>query len=588
MIPDSFLEELKQRCDIESLISSYVLLKRAGRNLKGLCPFHSEKTPSFVVYPESQSFYCFGCGAGGDAISFIMRAENLEYIEAVKFLAEKAGLPMPENTAEDRTGKRRMRILEMNREAARFFQNCLVKGEDRRGLEYLLGRGMDKKMIVRFGLGYAPDSWNSLRDHLQQKGYSWEEMLDAALVTKGQSGGVYDTFRGRVIFPIIDLRGNVIGFGGRVLSSDKGPKYLNSSDTLAYKKSRNLFAMNFAKNAADKRLILCEGYMDTVSMHQAGFDNAIATLGTALTPEQARLIAHYTDEVILAYDSDEAGQKATRRAMALFDEIGVKVRVLKIEGAKDPDEYIKKNGATRFKLLLDGSSSAAEYVIARLRERHDLTTVDGKVQFLNELADFIAGLAKPVEREAYIGDLVEELGIPAEPFRQQVKSQREKKYNAEQKKQQAADLRPAAQEVEINRRDPQRARNMSAALAEDKLIAALLKNNDFYGFIRERIGPEDFVTDSNRTIFAELCRRLEENCSVSPIVFSGVLDETMMDQLSRLIADNDSLRFDREQVEDYIRRILDARMKKSNEEIGQMSREEFSDYFEMIAKKKRG
>lgn len=588
MIPDSFLEELKQRCDIESLISSYVLLKRAGRNLKGLCPFHSEKTPSFVVYPESQSFYCFGCGAGGDAISFIMRAENLEYIEAVKFLAEKAGLPMPENTAEDRTGKRRMRILEMNREAARFFQNCLVKGEDRRGLEYLLGRGMDKKMIIRFGLGYAPDSWNALRDHLQQKGYSWEEMMDAALVIKGRNGSVYDTFRGRVIFPIIDLRGNVIGFGGRVLSSDKGPKYLNSSDTLAYKKSRNLFAMNFAKNAADKRLILCEGYMDTVSMHQAGFDNAVATLGTALTPEQARLIAHYTDEVILAYDSDEAGQKATRRAMALFDEIGVKVRVLKIEGAKDPDEYIKKNGATRFKLLLDGSSSAAEYVIARLRERHDLTTVDGKVQFLNELADFIAGLAKPVEREAYIGDLVEELGIPAEPFRQQVKSQREKKYNAEQKKQQAADLRPAAQEVEINRRDPQRARNMSAALAEDKLIAALLKNNDFYGFIRERIGPEDFVTDSNRTIFAELCRRLEENCSVSPIVFSGVLDETMMDQLSRLIADNDSLRFDREQVEDYIRRILDARMKKSNEEIGQMSREEFSDYFEMIAKKKRG
>ena len=227
MIPDSFLEELKQRCDIESLISSYVLLKRAGRNLKGLCPFHSEKTPSFVVYPESQSFYCFGCGAGGDAISFIMRAENLEYIEAVKFLAEKAGLPMPENTAEDRTGKRRMRILEMNREAARFFHRCLVKGEDRRGLEYLANRGMDKKMIIRFGLGYAPDSWNALRDHLQQKGYSWEEMLDAALVIKGRNGSVYDTFRGRVIFPIIDLRGNVIGFGGRVLSSDNAQKLID-------------------------------------------------------------------------------------------------------------------------------------------------------------------------------------------------------------------------------------------------------------------------------------------------------------------------------------------------------------------------
>ena len=588
MIPDSFLEELKQRCDIESLISSYVLLKRAGRNLKGLCPFHSEKTPSFVVYPESQSFYCFGCGAGGDAISFIMRAENLEYIEAVKFLAEKAGLPMPENTAEDRTGKRRMRILEMNREAARFFHQCLVKGEDRRGLEYLANRGMDKKMIIRFGLGYAPDSWNALRDHLQQKGYSWEEMLDAALVIKGRNGSVYDTFRGRVIFPIIDLRGNVIGFGGRVLSSDKGPKYLNSSDTLAYKKSRNLFAMNFAKNAADKRLILCEGYMDTVSMHQAGFDNAVATLGTALTPEQARLIAHYTDEVILAYDSDEAGQKATRRATALFDEIGVKVRVLKIEGAKDPDEFIKKYGATRFKLLLDGSSSAAEYAIARLGERHDLTTDEGKVRFLGELANLIAGLPNPVERDIYISRWAGELGVSAEAFRQQVQSQWRKKRTAEQKKQQTADLRPAPQEVEINRKDPQRARNMSAALAEDKLIAALLKNNDFYGFIRERIGPEDFVTDSNRTIFAELCRRLEENRPVSLTAFSEVLDEALMTRLSWLIADNDSLRFDREQVEDYIRRIQSSRMKKSSEEVSQMSPDKLDDYIKKIAENKRG
>lgn len=328
--------------------------------------------------------------------------------------------------------------------------------------------------------------------------------------------------------------------------------------------------------------------MDTVSMHQAGFDNAVATLGTALTSEQARLIAHYTDEVILAYDSDEAGQKATRRATALFDEIGVKVRVLKIEGAKDPDEFIKKYGATRFKLLLDGSSSAAEYAIARLRERHDLTTDEGKVRFLGELANLIAGLPNPVERDIYISRWAGELGVSAEAFRQQVQSQWRKKRTAEQKKQQTADLRPAPQEVEINRKDPQRARNMSAALAEDKLIAALLKNNDFYGFIRERIRPEDFVTDSNRTIFAELCRRLEENRPVSLTAFSEVLDEALMTRLSWLIADNDSLRFDREQVEDYIRRIQSSRMKKSSEEVSQMSPDKLDDYIKKIAENKRG
>ena len=588
MIPDSFLEELKQRNDIESLISSYVLLKRSGRNPKGLCPFHSEKTPSFVVYPESQSFYCFGCGAGGDAISFVMRAENLEYLEAVKFLADRAGLALPENTGEDRTGKRRLRILEMNREAARFFHQCLIKGEDRRGLEYLAGRGLDPKMITRFGLGYAPESWDALREYLRSRGFSREEMIDAALVTRGRNDSAYDTFRGRVMFPIIDLRGNVIGFGGRVLTSDKGPKYLNSADTLAFKKSRNLFAMNFAKNAADKRLILCEGYMDTVSMHQAGFDNAVATLGTALTPEQARLIAHYTDEVILAYDSDEPGQKATRRATGLFDEIGVKVRVLKIEGAKDPDEFLKKYGPTRFKLLLDGSSSATEYAIARLRECSDLESDEGKVRFLGELASLLAGLPNPVERDVYINRWAGELGVSGEAFRQQVESLRRRRRSSERKKQESADLRPAAQEVEINRRDPQRSRNMQAALAEDKLIAALLKNNDFYGFVRDKIKPEDFVTDSNRTIFTELCRRLEENRPVSPTAFSGVLDEALMTRLSWLIADNDMLRFDREQVEDYIKRILACKMRKSKEEVSQMSPDKLDDYIKKIAENKRG
>ena len=409
MIPDSFLEELKQRCDIESLISSYVLLKRAGRNLKGLCPFHSEKTPSFVVYPESQSFYCFGCGAGGDAISFIMRAENLEYIEAVKFLAEKAGLPMPENTAEDRTGKRRMRILEMNREAARFFHRCLVKGEDRRGLEYLANRGMDKKMIIRFGLGYAPDSWNALRDHLQQKGYSWEEMLDAALVIKGRNGSVYDTFRGRVIFPIIDLRGNVIGFGGRVLSSDKGPKYLNSSDTLAYKKSRNLFAMNFAKNAADKRLILCEGYMDTVSMHQAGFDNAVATLGTALTMRHIRVLAkHAPKKIVYLFDGDAAGQKAADRALAFIGESisdknrnSVELLAVTLPNNQDPAEFVQAEGAQALEAVVEGALPLIEFGLERRLDSFNLDTAPGRDRALDACLAVLAPIKDTLVAKDY-------------------------------------------------------------------------------------------------------------------------------------------------------------------------------------------
>lgn len=587
MISESFLEELKLRCDVEQIISSYVLLKRSGRNLKGLCPFHSEKTPSFVVYPDSQSFYCFGCGVGGDAVTFIKRVENLEYVEAVKYLAERVGMPLPEDVAEDRTAQLRLRILEMNREAARFFHRCLIEPPGRQGLEYLLARGLDKKTIIRFGLGYAPDSWDALRDHLQQKGFSREEMVSAALVTQGRNNSVFDTFRHRVIFPIIDLRGNVIGFGGRALGADKGPKYLNSADTLAYKKSRNLFAMNFAKNTKEQRLILCEGYMDAVSIYQGGFDNAVATLGTALTPEQARLVSHYTKEVVLAYDSDEPGQAATRRAVKLFDEIGVKVKVLQIQGAKDPDEFIKKFGATRFKLLLDGSSNATEYAIARLRERHDIGTDDGKVRFLAELAGLLCEVPSPVERDVYISRWAGELGVSADALREQVKSSWRRKKNTQRKKQ-YADLGVASQDVEMNRKDPQRARNIGYALAEDKLIAALLKNNDFYPFISGQLQPEDFVTDSNRAIFAELCGRIAENRSTSMTALAGVLDEALISRLSWLIADNDTQRFDREQVQDYINKIRSYKLKKDSAEISGMTGGELDDYIKKLSEKKRG
>ncbi|MEG1849295.1 MAG: DNA primase, partial [Oscillospiraceae bacterium] len=351
MIPESFIEELKYRSDIEQIISPYVQLKRAGRHLTGLCPFHSEKTPSFVVYPENQSFYCFGCGAGGDVVTFVRKSENLEYLEALRFLAQKAGMTLPEDAENDEAGRMRLRILECNRESARFFHAALISPAGEPGLAYLRRRQLSDTTIRRFGLGWAPDSWGSLHEHLLKKGFTEAEML-AAAVTRGGTRGSYDSFRGRVIFPIIDLRGAVIGFGGRILG-DGQPKYLNSPDTMVFKKSRNLFALNVAKATKEPRLLLTEGYMDAIAVHQAGFDNAVATLGTALTQEQARLMAQYTGEVVIAYDSDGAGQKATVRANELLAQTGIKVRVLSMTGAKDPDEFIKANGALRFKQLVE-------------------------------------------------------------------------------------------------------------------------------------------------------------------------------------------------------------------------------------------
>ena len=530
MIPDSFLEELKQRCDIESLISSYVLLKRAGRNLKGLCPFHSEKTPSFVVYPESQSFYCFGCGAGGDAISFIMRAENLEYIEAVKFLAEKAGLPMPENTAEDRTGKRRMRILEMNREAARFFHQCLVKGEDRRGLEYLANRGMDKKMIIRFGLGYAPDSWNALRDHLQQKGYSWEEMLDAALVIKGRNGSVYDTFRGRVIFPIIDLRGNVIGFGGRVMDGSE-PKYLNSPESMIFNKRKNLFALNVAKKTKMEMLVLTEGYMDTISMHQYGFDCAVASLGTSLTQEQAGMLSKYTKQMVLCYDGDQAGQNAAKRAIGILEKTGITVKVLRMQGAKDPDEFLKKYGAERFKKLLGMSENQAVYQLESIRRKYDLGTDDGKVEFLKEAAAFIATMDSSVEREVYSGRAAEMAGIEARAMQLEVERAFKRRINARKKREERQNLRPAEQIQPTA--SGLKYDNVRSAVAEEGILSQILLEPALLDLTKS-LKPEQFSAPLLGRVYAWMEKRWQEGESVSIPAMGGDFTPEEVSHITRI------------------------------------------------------
>ena len=369
---DEFLYTLRNANPIETVMGSYVNLIRRGRNYVCSCPFHSEKTPSCTVFTETQSFYCFGCGAGGDVITFTMKIENLDFMEAVKLLAQRSGIEVPERNNRDSSyAKRKTRIYEMNRIAANLYYTNLFKGSDKSGLKYFADRKLTPQTIKKYGLGYAPDSWNFLTDHLKSKGYTDDEIADAWL--GGQKNGrTFDMFRKRVMFPIVDMRGNIIGFGGRVLDDSK-PKYLNTGATPVFDKGSNLFSMNFAKNANTKRLILCEGYMDVIAVNQAGFDNVVATLGTAITPDQARLISHYAEEVIIAYDSDGAGQKATQKAINHFADVGLQTKIIHMEGAKDPDEYIKKFGVNRFRLLLDGSDDAIDFMLDKCEDGLDLS-----------------------------------------------------------------------------------------------------------------------------------------------------------------------------------------------------------------------
>lgn len=586
MIPESFIQELKYYSDIEQIISSYVHLTRRGRNLVGLCPFHSEKTPSFTVYPDNQSFYCFGCGAGGDVVTFVRRAENLEYVEALRFLAEKCGMAMPEEVQDDGAAMRKTRILEINREAARMFHRCLLSAQGEPGRRYLAGRQLSEKTIRHFGLGYAPEGWDFALRYLRGKGYSEQDLLDANLILRGRSGRCFDQFRGRVIFPIIDLRGNVIAFGGRILG-EGGPKYLNSGDTPVFKKSRNLFAMNFAKNTKESSFILAEGYMDVIAIHQAGFDNAVATLGTSLTQEQARLIAQYCQQVVIAYDSDGAGQTATQRAIRLFGDTGVRVSVLSIPDAKDPDEYLKKYGATRFKLLLEGSAGAVDFEIEKLRRKHDLAGSEGRVAFLKEFASLMAGIPSPVERDVYIGKIADELSVSRDALTLQVANTYKRRKREYQKKEERA--LHNEQTSPLRSKDLQRSANLRYANAEEKLIAALLKNPDLYPQVAARIRPEQFVTDFNRELFALLCQRLQKQQSLELIALSAFLTPEQMAAVSWMTASSQGLTIRQEAVEDYIHTILEHEKIRTETQVAQMGTQELGQYIKsLVANKNRG
>ncbi|MEG0272033.1 MAG: DNA primase [Hydrogenoanaerobacterium sp.] len=584
MLSEQFISELKLNSDIETVLSSYVSLKHAGRNVVGLCPFHNEKTPSFTVYPATQSFYCFGCGAGGDVISFIKRIENLEYIDAIKLLAEKAGMAMPEDGFDDGAAKLKTRILEINRQTARFYNSCLMSPQGKKALDYLLERGLTPQTIRHFGLGYSPEGWDSLTKHLKALGFSQEEMQAACVAAKGRNGGCYDQFRGRVMFPIIDIRGNVIAFGGRIMGGD-GPKYLNSPDTPVFKKSRNLFALNIAKATKEQRLILAEGYMDVIALHQAGFSNAVATLGTSLTNEQARLMSQYAKQIIIAYDSDGAGQTATKRAINIFDEIGMQVKVLSMQGAKDPDEYIKKYGRDRFKMLLDGSSSALDYELQKIRARYDITATEGRLSYLKEFAEFIAGLNNPIERDVYIAKVAAELEVSRDAITEQVKHTIKRKARVKEKKD-AKELKAFAASP-ADKINPERGRNLRAALAEERLIAILFKNPDYCRYIREKLPPEAFVTTFNRRVYELICARITLNKNLDMGIFGELFTDDEIGRISGFIAAANEQNYTCEEADDYIKAILECETQKTNSDIGKMENTDWQEYIKKISDKKK-
>ena len=518
-IPHEVIEEIKYRNDIENSISQYVNLKRRGKNLVGLCPFHSEKTPSFTVYPENGSFYCFGCGVGGDVITFTGLIENLDYIESVKLLAEKSGVTLPQDGYDDSMQKLKNRVYDINREAAKFFHNYLMSDGGKWAREYLVGRGLSLKTIKQFGLGAAPDSWDSLINHLKEKGYSINEMMTANVIGKSQRGSYYDRFRKRVMFPIINIRGNVVGFSGRAMPGDDkaGGKYVNTSDTPVYKKSENLFGINYAKNHCSEQIILVEGNMDVISLHQAGFCNAVAPLGTAFTPEQVNLIARYTKEIVLMLDADAAGQKAIRRASQLLENTGLNVRVVVIPDGKDPDEFIKNNGADRFRALLSGAVSDIEYKLLMAADGLLLDTDDGRLRYLANAAQILSTTDDVMARDIYIGRLCEKYGVSRTALTAKVEEYRKQNKRAERKKEINDVIRPKFTKDDIN---PERRKSVKGVAAEETLLAVLLQHPDFLDYAKENLPEDKMITDLNRRVYKTLLQANEEGINPDISIFA--------------------------------------------------------------------
>lgn len=548
---ESFLQELTERSDIVDVVGSYVRLsKKSGSNQFGLCPFHSEKTPSFSVSADRQIYHCFGCGKGGGVINFIMEIENLSFPEAVEFLAKRAGMAIPEQE-DGRESKKRRRLLDLNRDAAKYFYSNLSTPEGKAALDYMSSRRISPSTAKRFGLGYAPDSWDGLIRAMSQKGYSEFELKDAGLVRSGKNGGHYDTFRNRLMFPVIDAKGDFIGFSGRILG-DGEPKYMNSPETIVFNKSRNLFGLNLAKKSKNGYIILSEGNIDVVMMHQAGFDSAVASLGTSLTPEQARLISRYTNEVIIAYDNDEAGRKASKRAISLLEKLDLKVRVLSLTGAKDPDEYIKSKGVDAFRNLLEKSENHIDYRLQSVVDKYDLSIDEQKVAFVKEAAETVAQLPGSVERQVYSMRIASLSGMPKELVSDEVERRRKKALAAARKQSDREQSRPEKmaqpREKEFRYSDPR------SAAAEEGICRLLFLDPGICKG-KELPPPEDFTSPQLSNIYRVLLAKLKGGEIISIASMSAALPPQEVSLLAELLQKPEALRNGDKALSDYIDRI---------------------------------
>ena len=564
--PQAFLDELNNRNPIEDVVGQYVALTRKGSNLFGLCPLHGEKTASFSVAPEKGIYYCFGCHKGGGVINFIMEIENLGYPDAVRFLAKRAGLEVPEDGANQSQYKKKERLWALCKESARFFNERLKTPAAEEARAYIAKRGLSGSTVMRFGLGYAPNAWDALLNAMTARGYTKEELYEAGLVLQNREKGTfYDRFRNRLMFPIIDVRGNVIGFGGRVMD-DSTPKYLNSPETAIFNKRRNLFAMNIVKKSKQGFIILTEGYMDAIALHQYGFDCAVASLGTSLTQEHADMLSKYTNEVVLTYDGDAAGQNATQRAIPMLEKTGLRVKVLRMQGAKDPDEFLKKYGADRFKLLLEGSENQAEYRLRSLRMKFDLATDEQKVEFAKQAAELISTYSTAVEREIYGARAAEMAALPPEVIKLEIskafkrRTAMEKKANEKRDLEAVAARQPKSRELRYD--------NVRSAMAEEGVVRMLQREPHLFARAQGLIA-EQFSVEMFGRVFEAWRERWQEDLDVNPACLTAMLSPAEMSHLTSVLQKQDAPLSD-EAFDDCVRIITEERRRAQVSDAGDL------------------
>ena len=568
-IPEQFIDELVARSEISDVVSSYVSLKKKGANLWGLCPFHSDKTPSFSVSQEKQIYHCFGCGKGGGVISFLMEIENLPFVDAVRLLAQRAGMEVPDASADDESRKKRARALAANRDAARFYHEYLKSPGGARVRDYIAQRQITPRTATRFGLGAAPDQWDGLIRALSEQGYTKLELIEAGLAVAGKNGGVYDKFRSRLMLPVIDVRGEVTGFTSRILPGEEGAKYLNTPETAVFKKGRLIYALNFAKSTKRPNLVLVEGNIDVITLHQAGFDNVVATMGTALTEEHARILARYTRELVLCYDNDPAGKKSTDRVLGILRNADLNVRVLQLPNAydaagnplkQDPDDFVKKFGPAAFEKCLSGSAGQNDYKLDTLQQRHDLSGEEGRLAFLREAVETVASLRSPIEREIYGNKAAAAAGVSAEAMAQEVKRELARRMKQAKKKQERRDLTPAVQ-LQPKERELRYA-NLRSARAEEGVLRLLLLESALF---QETAGlkPEQFSAPALAKIYGLLLRRHREGRSTQLAALAGELSPEEMNHLVSVMDQPEYLAHSQQALRDYIEIIETEALKRS-------------------------